>query len=97
MYVTVCRLTIGLPGSHSLKDKRKTVRSISDRLRHRFKISVAEVDSQDAWQRAVIGFSAVSYSERIARDIIESAADYAETLLFDVNVLDCEIDVIDMR
>ena len=97
MYVGVCRLTIGLPGSHSLKDKRRTVRSVSDRLRHRFKISVAEVDGQEAWQRAVIGFSAVSYSERTAREVIESAADYAETLLFDVDVLDCDIDVIDMR
>jgi uncharacterized protein YlxP (DUF503 family) len=46
--------------SRSLKDKRQVVRSIKDRLRHNFNISVAEVDAQDHRQLAILGIAMVS-------------------------------------
>ena len=59
MVVGICTLVIHLPYSRSLKDKRKVVKSLKDRLRARHNISVAEVDSQDLWQRAVLGIAAI--------------------------------------
>lgn len=58
MVVGICSLVIYLPHCHSLKEKRSVLRSLKDRLRAR-NISIAEVDSQDLWQRAVIGIAAV--------------------------------------
>lgn len=49
-----------MPCSRSLKDKRKVIKSLKDRLRGRHNISLAEVDGQDLWQRAVLGISAVA-------------------------------------
>ena len=46
--------------SRSLKDKRQVVRSITDRLRNRFNVSVAEVEAQDHRQLAVLGLAMVS-------------------------------------
>jgi len=46
--------------SRSLKDKRQVVRSIKDRLRNNFNVSVAEVDEQDHRQLAVLGIAMVS-------------------------------------
>lgn len=51
-----------LPFSRSLKDKRQVIRSLKDRLRGRHNISLAEVDGQDLWQRAVLGIVAVASS-----------------------------------
>ena len=48
-----------MPWSRSLKDKRRVVKSLKDRLRGRHNISLAEVDGQDLWQRAVLGIAAV--------------------------------------
>ena len=59
MVVGVCTLVLHLPFSGSLKDKRKVLRSLKDRLRGRHNISMMEVDAQDLWQRAVLGIAAV--------------------------------------
>ena len=43
-----------MENSHSLKDKRHVVKGLKDRLRHKFNVSVAEIDYQDLWQRALV-------------------------------------------
>lgn len=64
MIVGVCSIEILIPESRSLKDKRKVVRSVIDRARHRHNVSAAEVEHQDLWQRAGIAFAAVSSSRK---------------------------------
>ncbi len=61
-----------VPESRSLKAKRAAVRPIVDGLRHRFKVSVAEVDHQDQWQRATIGVAVVSSSDGHLREVLDS-------------------------
>ena len=60
MVVGSLRVRLLLRESRSLKDKRQVVRSIKDRLRNRFNISVAEVDALENRQVAVLGVSMVS-------------------------------------
>lgn len=62
MIIGVCQFTIQLPEAHSLKDKRREIKSIVERVRNRFNVSIAEVDGQDLWQVASIGFVCVSNS-----------------------------------
>jgi uncharacterized protein YlxP (DUF503 family) len=57
--VALARLSLYIPHSHSLKEKRAVVRKVVDRIAARFKMHVAEVGGQDTWQRAVLGFAAV--------------------------------------
>lgn len=54
------RADLLIPMSHSLKDKRRPLRSLLEKLRNRFHVSAAEVDCQDLHQRAVIGVALVS-------------------------------------
>lgn len=60
MNVGVCRLTLVVPHSHSLKEKRAALRKIRDRVRARFEVALAEVGGQDTWQRLVLGFAVVA-------------------------------------
>jgi len=55
MHVGLLEIDLHIPYAQSLKDKRMAVRSVKDRLRKRFNVSVAEVNHQDLWQRAQIG------------------------------------------
>jgi hypothetical protein len=48
-----------VPGATSLKEKRRAVKSLKDRVRHRFNVSVAEIDHQELWRRAALGVAAV--------------------------------------
>ena len=50
MNAGVLRFTLRLPESGSLKDKRQVVRSLAQRIRNKFQVSVAEVGDNDAWQ-----------------------------------------------
>lgn len=59
MVVGIMSLRLAIPDARSLKDKRRALRSIKDRLRSKFNVSVAEVDGQEYWQTAVLGVCAL--------------------------------------
>jgi uncharacterized protein YlxP (DUF503 family) len=67
-------LELRIEGAHSLKDKRQAVRSVKDRLRNTFNVSVAEIDATDLWQRATIGVVSISDS----RDYLEGLMNNVE-------------------
>lgn len=60
-------------GAQSLKDKRRVVKSLKDRLHARFNISVAETRYQELWQRAELTACVVSGERRHAESVLESA------------------------
>ena len=60
MLVGSLRVRLLVRESRSLKDKRQVVRSIKDRLRSRFNISIAEIEAQDHRQLAILGMAMVS-------------------------------------
>ena len=55
-------LELSIEAAHSLKDKRQVVRSMKDRLRASFNVSVAELEPNGLWNRATIGVVSVSDS-----------------------------------
>jgi hypothetical protein len=59
MVVAAARLTLLIPDNHSLKGKRKVVKSLIEKVRHRFDAAVAEVDDHDLWQKAQVGVAVV--------------------------------------
>ena len=71
MHVAVVQLELHIPTSRSLKEKRAVLRPIVEGLRHRFQISVAEVDYQDKWQRSLIGLAVVSDSYSHAVEVVD--------------------------
>ena len=77
MIVGAALLDIHVHGSRSLKQKRGVVRSIVQRVRNRFNLSVAEVGGQDTWQRATLALGAVGTDERLLRQALENALQQA--------------------
>ncbi|MEP6717345.1 MAG: DUF503 domain-containing protein, partial [Terriglobia bacterium] len=65
----------------SLKEKRHVVKSLKDRLRHKFNVSVAEIDDQDLLNSAVIAAAAVSSSQDFAAKILQAVEREAVALL----------------
>jgi uncharacterized protein YlxP (DUF503 family) len=89
MVVGIVRFELHLPGAQSLKDKRQVVRSLKERLRERVHASVAEVEYQDLWQRAAIGFAVVSADGGQVRELLQSARHIVDQYL-QAQVLDWE-------
>jgi uncharacterized protein YlxP (DUF503 family) len=92
MVVGAARVELHVHGSQSLKAKRGVVRSITQRLRNRFNVSVAEVGGQDTWQIAVLGLAVAANEAPAARRRLEQAIDFiAELHLAEIVDQDVEI------
>jgi uncharacterized protein len=71
--VGLCTVELFIPESQSLKDKRQVLLSLKDRLREQFNLSVAEVDGQDLWQKAVLGMACVANEGRYVNHVCDRA------------------------
>jgi uncharacterized protein YlxP (DUF503 family) len=96
MYVVYGYVELFLPYSSSLKEKRKIIHGLVTRIRKRFNVSISEVNYHDLWQRAGLGFAAVSHNspelELIINTIKETVLDYSadtEMTVFDYNIIRC--------
>jgi uncharacterized protein len=72
LHVGVCCLTLMIPSSHSLKDKRAVVRRLKDRVAGRFKVLLREVGSQDLWQRTELAFSVLTGARDEAQAAVQA-------------------------
>ena len=79
--IGVLTLDIQVPDAHSLKDKRHVVKSLKDRLRSRFNVSVAEIAGQETWQRSVIAAVTVSGDHTRAEGVLQSVEREAASIL----------------
>jgi len=62
MPVATLTLELAIEHAQSVKDRRQVVRSLKERLRHGFNVSVSELDDAALWNRATIGVAAISNS-----------------------------------
>jgi uncharacterized protein len=80
MFVCVARLTLQIPESGSLKAKRQVLRRVTERLKARFNVAVAEVDDQDLWQKATLGLSVVGNERRHVDEQMEKIIHFVEEM-----------------
>ena len=71
VHVLTLIVDLRLPDAHSLKDKRSIVKTLLDGSRRRFQVAAAETDHQDEWQRAQLGFTAISSSAGHTTDVVD--------------------------
>jgi uncharacterized protein len=74
MIVGVLHVECSLPGTQSIKDKRRILRSLLDRLHHRFHVAAAEVTHQDSWRRAGLAVAYISTDARHADQVLARVA-----------------------
>jgi uncharacterized protein YlxP (DUF503 family) len=94
MIVGVCEITLHLPESHSLKDKRQVIKSIMARLRNQFEVAIAEVEANDRWQLAILGVSCVSNDSAHASEILNHVQRYIEETRPDISITNVETELI---
>lgn len=80
MVVGVCRVTLLVSESHSLKEKRMVLRRIKDRVHQKFNVAIAEVGEQDTWQSVQLGFAVVSNELGFTQAIVQKVLDFIENL-----------------
>jgi uncharacterized protein YlxP (DUF503 family) len=74
-------LELHLKEAHSLKDKRQVVRSLKDRIRRRYNVSVAEIDHQSTWQLCTVAVVAVASNRAGVESLLGSVERTAAEIL----------------
>lgn len=77
--VGLLQVELTIPSADSLKAKRMVLRSVKDRVRKNFNVSIAEVEDNDQWQSAVLAVALVSNDRRFANQVLSKVVDFIES------------------
>ncbi len=87
MVIGVLRVDVSLPGSQSLKDKRRVLQSLLTRLHNQFNVAAAEVEFQDNRQRAALAVACVStegqHADRVLANVMTIVQRERELVVLD--------------
>ena len=90
MIIGVLQLDIFIPQANSLKSKRQVLKSLKDRIRHKFNVSVAEINSLDKWQKATFAVACLNSQKRsidsILSEIVPLVQSYHSVELVDYTI-----------
>lgn len=78
MVTVILKIELALAGVSSLKEKRRILKSLITKLQNNFNISIAEVESQDVYRRAVLGAAIVSNSANFGNQVIAKVVNQIE-------------------
>lgn len=78
MFVCLVRVRLFMGAVHSLKEKRSIVKSLMEKTRHKFPLSIAEVGDHDLWQSCLVGFALVGNNQGLLEREMEKVLDYME-------------------
>lgn len=92
MVVAIARITLHLPENHSLKGKRKVVKSLIEKVRHRFPVAIAEVEDHELWQQAKLGLALISNDAKILDSSLTKIINYMEAQHL-AQIIDSQIEV----
>jgi len=94
MNIGACKIRLRLPENETLKGKRQTLKSIIERVKNRFNVSIAEVDDHELWQIITLGVSCVSTSPQHVNEVLSKVVNFVEKSRFDVEMLDYEVEIL---
>jgi uncharacterized protein YlxP (DUF503 family) len=95
MIVGTIRFRLRLAENHSLKGKRRVIKSLMAQVRNKFNVSVAEVALNDVWQEAELGIAAVGNSESFINSVLDKVMDFVECTS-PAEVSQCDMELIHM-
>jgi uncharacterized protein YlxP (DUF503 family) len=93
MVVGVLQVELSIPDAFSLKDKRRVVKSIKDRIAHAHNVSIAEVGALDEHRRSILGLAMVSNDRGYVEGALSKLVDFVRSVP-QVNLVDYQIDFL---
>lgn len=95
MVIGTCKITLLIHDNGSLKGKRQVLKSVIEKVRNRFNVSIAEVGDNDLWQRATVGVCAVGNDRAHVNSVMDKVLDFIVGL-HTAEVLDHGMELINL-
>ena len=78
LIIGVIQIELSIPWADSLKDKRRAIKGLKEKVRNRFNVSVAEVDENDVWRTAVLGIAAAANDVKFIQSVCQKVVNFIE-------------------
>jgi uncharacterized protein YlxP (DUF503 family) len=91
MLTVAAMITLVIPGNDSLKGKRRVIKSLVERVRHKFEAAVAEVGDNDLWQKARIGVALVGNDAQLLNTRLQQIMTFMENQ-HQVEIIDSQVE-----
>lgn len=89
MIVGILTVELRMPGNSSLKEKRMVIKSLKDKIRDRFNVSIAEIDDHDKWQVATFGIAYIGtdkvHVDAALSKVVDFVKEYRQVDLINYN------------
>jgi len=95
MVIGICHLDLLIRGNNSLKEKRRILKRIIERVKNKFNVSVAEVGNHDLWQSSQIGFCMVGNDKRFINSSLDKVVRFIEEIN-SAEIITSEIEIINL-
>jgi uncharacterized protein YlxP (DUF503 family) len=95
MVVGICQLKLIMHDNFSLKEKRRVLKKIIERVKNKFPVSIAEVGDYDLWQASLIGFCLISNEKSFVNSSIDKVINFIENLYM-AEVVESQIEIINL-
>jgi uncharacterized protein YlxP (DUF503 family) len=93
--VGTLKLALYIHDNHSLKEKRKVVKSVVAKVRNKFNVSIAEIGSNDKWQLIELGISSVGNDRRFVNSALDNILSYLSSLYVG-DIVDSQIEIVNL-
>lgn len=93
MHIGILQLDLSIPEALNLKDKRRVILSLKDRIANTHNVSVAEVDRLDEYQRCIMGVAMISNDKRYVEGGLSKIVDMVK-MSASVNLVDYQIEML---
>ena len=95
MVVGTLKLSLYIHNNHSLKEKRKVVKSIVAKVHKKFNVSIAEIGSNDKWQMVELGISAVGNDRRFVNSALDNILSFLDSLYLG-EIIDSTMEIVNV-
>lgn len=92
MKIGLCVIELYLPGNNSLKGKRQILKSIKDRIRNKFNVSIAEIEANDKWRKTKLGVVTINNESTQVSNILQSVINFVDGS-FPAEIIDYQIEL----
>lgn len=93
MIVGILSVSLQVPGSQSLKDKRQVIKSLIEKTKNRFNVAVAEIGDQELWQRALIGIVTIANDKKFVNQVLDKVLNFVRSNPI-IHLIDYQIEIL---
>lgn len=93
MIIGILSVSVHIPGSQSLKDKRRVIKSLIEKTRNRFNVAIAEIGEHDLWQKSLFGIVCIANEKKFVNHLLDKVLNYIRSVPL-ISLIDYQIEIL---